>query len=638
MTFRQFALSQMKGNRHRYSAFFFSSVFAVMIFFVYAAFLLHPEVRSGRIWGGQMILIAMIACEIIIAIFAFFFVLYSCSAFLKSRQKEFGLLKLFGFTNSQIRRIVIYENLAIALLSMGTGIGLGLLFNRLFYMLISDMLQMEQPLRFYIPTMAALLTAGGYLVIFLLITLISMRHATRLEISELMVASRKPKPFPRFSLWLVLLSALCLGTGYTLAYQVSASTILLWMLPVIGLVVLGTHYLFTQSSVALLTGLQANKAVYYRSTHLILISQLAYKLKDNARILATVSVLCAVILTASGALNTLLYGMKGQLMERHPQTIGFHETGVDAHTIADPEDIRRILQEDGVQLEYEIKLIGLPLEGPIPEMQRTVKAMAISVSDYNALAARLPHMKPLEADYGHAWFFYPYFEMKKQFVQPGQVLDFQVNGASLQLTMNGQKYGEIAKTPFLFVLNDRQYAELASTVPDELKPVAYGFELKNWEEAGPSVERIAQLVPSGKAFSLNARTADYLSFKQVGSLSFFIGMFISVLFFVASGSLIFFKLFTEVDEDRTQLQALRRIGLTHGEINRIVSWQIATLFYLPCVVGAVHTAFAMKALSNLFRAEVWLYGGVVLLVYLVLQTGYFWLAKQSYFKKVVQPL
>lgn len=624
----------MLGNRHQYSAFFFSSVFAVMVFFMYASFIFHPDVRGGKILGGKLVSIGMIACEAIIVIFSFFFVLYSCSAFLTSRKKEFGLFTLFGFTKLQLRRLVLYENMLICLLSIAAGIGLGMLFNNLFFMMISDMLNMELPLRFYFPRAAMLLTAGGYILLFLLITLISMRYASNQQISELLVASRKPKQPPRFSLWLVLLSALCLGSAYVLAYTMNTGTMIRLMLPIIGLVMLGTYFVFTQSSVALLKSLQSSKPIHYRNTNMIIISQMMFKLKDNARVLFLVSVLCAVILTASGFFNTFLYGIKEQLIERNPQTIGFTETGIDTHSIVHPDDVRHILKEDGIELDYEVKLIGLPIEAVIPGMQRTVQTMGVSQSDYNELASRL-HMSLVEAAYGHSWFVYPYIEIKKDFVQPGEQLSMTVNGQPLQMTMHGQKTGKIANAPYLLVLNDKQYQELASMVPDELKLVSYGFELKEWEKAGPTIERINKLVSSEQLYSFVSRTTEYTAFRQVGSLVFFIAIFVSILFFIASGSLLFFKLFTELEEDKAQLYSLRRIGLTHSEVNRIITVQIAVLFYLPCLVGGVHAAFAMKALSNMLHANVWLYFGIVLLVYMALQTVYFWIAKNSYFKKML---
>ncbi|MBP1996656.1 ABC transporter permease [Paenibacillus eucommiae] len=639
MKFRHLAINNVLGNRHQYSAFFFSSVFAVMIFFIYAAFILHPDVRGGKIIGGEAVAIGMIGCECIIVIFSFFFVLYSFSAFLKSRKKEFALFLLFGTTKGQLRRMVLYENMLICLLSLGVGIGFGMLFSKLFFMIISEIISLDNPLRFYFPKTAILITAGGYMALFLVITMLAIRKAIKQEIIELMQASRQPKLPPRFSIWLVLLSIICLGSGYVLAYTMTPGNMLFIMLPVIALVVIGTYGLFTQSSVALLKGLQSNKSIHYKRTNMIIISQMIFKMKDNARILFLVSVLCAVILTASGTLNVFMNGSKEQLIDHAPQTFGFVETGLHAHNVVDPEDVRRILKEDGLELDYELQLVGLTVQAELPAINRELTAMLVSESDYNIQAARVKKRDQVKVAPGQAWFVYPYREMKKELVSKGEQISMKMNGKPLQLQMLGQKSGAISKpygaSGYLFVLNDQDYKELSAILPDELKTVAYGFELKKWESALKTGQKIEQLVPAHYKNAFESRVDSYHMFMQIASLTFFIAIFISILFFMASGSLLYFKLFTELQEDRAQLHSLRRIGVTRQEINKIVTVQIAILFFIPCVVGGLHAAFAMKAFYNIFSTNVLVYAGVVLLVYLAMQTVYFLIARRSYLKKVL---
>lgn len=163
MTFRSLALSNIRGNWRSYSAFFLSSVFSVMIFYIYAAFLYHPEVTSGHIMAASKIRTGMVFCEYIIVIFSFLFVLYSNSAFLKTRQQEFGLFSLFGMTKVQLRKLVIYENAAIAALAIAVGIGLGMLFSKLFFMALTVLLNLQEAISFAAPIKAIGLTAGGFL-------------------------------------------------------------------------------------------------------------------------------------------------------------------------------------------------------------------------------------------------------------------------------------------------------------------------------------------------------------------------------------------------------------------------------------------------------------------------------------------
>lgn len=74
----------------------------------------------------------MYLCEFVIIIFTFIFSNYSITTFLKSREKEFGLLSMFGLTKTQIRRYVMFENITISIVSIITGLFFGTLFSKLF--------------------------------------------------------------------------------------------------------------------------------------------------------------------------------------------------------------------------------------------------------------------------------------------------------------------------------------------------------------------------------------------------------------------------------------------------------------------------------------------------------------------------
>ena len=46
MTFRQFAFNNIFRNKRTYAAHFLSSAFSIMIFFMYALLLFHPDLKG----------------------------------------------------------------------------------------------------------------------------------------------------------------------------------------------------------------------------------------------------------------------------------------------------------------------------------------------------------------------------------------------------------------------------------------------------------------------------------------------------------------------------------------------------------------------------------------------------------------
>ncbi|MCS7459874.1 ABC transporter permease [Paenibacillus doosanensis] len=639
MTFRQLALKNIQGNWHRYIAFFLSSTFSVMIFYIYASFIFHPDVVNGAIQAADKVRHGMIACEFLIVMFSFFFVLYASFAFLKTRKKEIGLLTLLGMTRSQINKLVLYENAAIALLSIAAGCTLGTLFSKLFFMALAELLQVDNPIRFLIVPQALLYTAAGFFLLFLAITLITLIGMGRNQVIELLKASKQPKTMPASSGWLAALAVVCLGTGYGIAYTTSANMIVLVMLPVTGLVVVGTYFLFTQASVAILKRLQRMPGFYYRSTRLITIAQLVFKMKDNARILFVVSVLSAVILTASGSVYMFYQGAREQLLDTFPQSIGYAEPGSAVTPSMRPEQVQRSLAESGVQVTGSIETVGIvasaELNTPGPRMS---KVLLLPADVYNEAVEPAKGAGRIAIEPGHGLFVNPYRGTEFVYFKKGDILTTAEGEPGAGLQMDGQISGAFLNLPYetnrVVLMNDGDFQALLTAMPEEKKLAYAGYEIAPWEQSGAAVNELKSRLTKAQADRFSDRVSSYLEMKQFSSLTLFIGVFISFLFFMASGSMLYFKLFTELQDDQAQYRSLTRIGVSMQEIRSITSAQIGIIFFIPVLVGGVHAAFAYKALSNTMAFSVWKYGLLIVLIYAVMQLFYFLLTRRAYMKQM----
>lgn len=117
---------------------------------------------------------------------------------------------------------------------------------------------------------------------------------------------------------------------------------------------------------------------------------------------------------------------------------------------------------------------------------------------------------------------------------------------------------------------------------------------------------------------------------QVLSVLLFLGTFIAIIFFVATGSILYFKMFNEIQKDKQDFIGLKKIGVTQQEIKKIVSIQSFTMFFLPLTVAMLHAAFAVKSVGLLYTK----YFIFIAAIYLVLQTIYYLFAKWMYVKQI----
>lgn len=654
MTFRSLALSNVRGNWRSYSAFFLSSVFSVLIFYLYASFIYHPDVVNGHILSAAKVRDGMQFCLYIIIIFSFLFILYSNSAFLKTRKQEFGLFSLFGMTKSQLRKLVVYENIVIAILAIAVGIGLGVLFSKLFFMALTALLGMNEAIAFAVPFKAVWLSAGGFFTLFLLISLWTVLRMGRTEIIDLLKASRQPKGKLVYSRWLVIIGTLCLLSGYGMALVMDSYSFGLLALPILITVVAGTYFLFTQLSIVILKFIQKRHGVYYKRTNMLIFAQLGYKIKDNARILFVVSILSAVIMTALGTVYIMQIQGKQDMIKSSPFSLAYVEKGLHSQDVINPDELRRIVKEDGQSFSNEAKVVGIGLEkysitfdanhsiklGNGDDESNTYQndAMIISASDYNKLAK--DQDKPqIAVESGKLTLLYRNFDQKA--FGSGKATGI-INGEKVELAVSGSVDTSVLNNwidsnVITLVMDDLSFINMISVIPEEEQLVFYGYELKNWEKAASTVEKLNKLVSpeisSQKDFN---RPERYSDLSETISLTLFIGMFISLLFFIAAGSMIYFKLFTEIQEDQAQFKGLSRIGMTRKEIRRIVVTQIAIIFFIPCIVGISHALFAMRSLDNMMNTSNWFYSFVVIGIYVGMQTIYFLLASNSYMKSMLK--
>lgn len=68
---------------------------------------------------------------LVVSLFAVFFIIYTQTYFVKSRSKEFGLFITVGMSKWELNKLVLIENILIAILSLMMGLISGSIFTRL---------------------------------------------------------------------------------------------------------------------------------------------------------------------------------------------------------------------------------------------------------------------------------------------------------------------------------------------------------------------------------------------------------------------------------------------------------------------------------------------------------------------------
>ncbi|WP_372999458.1 FtsX-like permease family protein [Lutispora sp.] len=655
MILRDIAYKNIRGNFNRYVMYYLSNTLVVMVFFIFANFIFNPVVSKVGTLGMKGVLAAntMILCEVLIMVFTVLFTFYSISSFLKSREKEFGLLSMFGLTKGEIRRYVIYENLIVSTVSIFTGLLLGILFSKLFFMAITVIMALDVEVPFSISLKAVAITVLSFVALFQGLSILVTLRIKNNNIAELLRGARVAQEAPKFSIPKTIIAVVFIAIGYIIAV-ISGIAIILTMFPVLFFTVTGTYFLFTQFSVFMTRKIKNNKKIFYKGTNIITLSQIVHRLKDNAKVLFIVSILGAVTLTASATVYSTQQSIKYKMLLGNPHDVSFMEIGAGLNDMSILEKTEDILSKHGHVLKNknQVPLLKATNQGELnlsneknalnPNRKPNIKDFYVmSNSDYNKLAAQFKKEK-IELAQGEVYInSYEFVIMgsrsEKIFVN-NKSITLGINGDNYRFNLVGESIGGVIdvdkdKTNVVIV-NDKEFESFRAKASKEDEIMYYGYNIEDWDKSTEAVEEIASILPDNENIRFTEKIRTFVDIMQTMSLFLFIGTFVSILFFIATGSIIYFKMFNEIRNDRWEFVSLKKIGMAYDEIKQIVSKQSFIVFFMPFVVAFTHSAFAIIALSNLLGDNITLYFLTVAAIYLLFQSLYYIFAKTMYIKQI----
>nr|WP_088328022.1 ABC transporter permease [Bacillus cereus] len=653
MNFRQFACNNVIRNKRLYIGHFLSSTFAVMIFFAFELLAFHPYF-TGKLASTSATMSALGTqgfkiAQYLIVFFSFFFILYSVTAFLKTRKREFGILMLHGMANSQLHKLIFIENMFIGCCSILVGIGLGLVFGKLVLLLSASLLTLKGGLPFYFPSKAILLTGLSFLILFIVVSLYTTRMMKLSQLIELMKSEEKPKPEPKSSKWLALLSILFIGIGYASAFYLYTA---LWkgdsfvyvMLACVFFTVVGTYFLFTQLSFYLIQTLKKRQHTFFKKTNLLTLSELAYRMTDNAKTLFLVCILSTVAFTSIGV--CLAVGSSTFVQSQTPYAFSYTSYKENVEEASHIAQIQKQLND----ADFSYKVVS-------PTVFTTENTADImKLTDYNASAKILGY--PVETlQNEHDSLILPSksrLRRESQDELKKEVSSYTLQQGNIRINVSGEKllmdnilspsYGYIS------VVSDSVYEKIINTPPlqkqEHNEYTQYGFLIENWTETEDISKQFIKMFPydsekMNPSYKFESLFLQWLEGKQANGLLSIISVLVGIVFFVFAISFLYFRLFTDLDRDKQQYEMLSKVGLTQKELKKIVTQQISILFFVPIVIAIIHSSVAFVALQYLAQRkyiDLSVTGNSILIFtsFICVQIVYFLIIRRNYLRQILQ--
>lgn len=632
------AATNIKNNRRTFIPYMITSIVTVAIFYIVCS--LADNQDMANIWGGNIIQSYMNMGQVIVSMFAVIFLFYINSFLTKRRKSEFGLYNILGMEKRHIAKVIGIETLYVFLIVMVFGILVGVLLDRLMYLIIMRLFHAAIPLGFYISSSAISKSFTLFGIIFILMLISSMYQVRKAKPVELLRSGNVGEREPKARWFIALVGFICLVSGYVIAVTTKnpVAAFMLFFVAVI-LVIIGTYLVFTAGSVALLKILRKNKGYYYKTKHFISVSGMMYRMKRNAVGLANICILSTMVLVMISAVLSLYLGLDDSFQKRYPRELSITAMADDPTVERNIQILEQTMQDEGMTIIDPVQYRELSFTTVYEEETKEfvvnpdIKNMTSSISAYNRLKTLI--FVPLE-DYneamgtsetladGEVLMYSPKqalstdtFRLLGQTFTVKKTLDDFMENNDLQAVLtsgcfivvrdmdvmneinSGQqeafgKYSSYIQTSYMADLalgaKQGELVTAAKTDKDE----------KMREEVVAAYEKVRKKIYEEETTAaVICRSLEQKDYGMDFTGLFFIGIFLGLLFIMATVLIMYYKQITEGYEDKERFEILQNVGMSHQEVRKAISSQILIVFFLPLVTAGIHVAFAFPFMSRI---------------------------------------
>ncbi len=630
--YSRLAWTGIKNNRKLYIPYILTCMGTVMMCYIVSFLSTSPTFAA--IEGGKMVQSFLDMGFGIMKVFSLIFLFYTNSFLVRRRKKEFGLYNILGLGKWHLAKVMFLETVMTAGITIFGGLFFGILLSKFSELFMVKVLGGAAAYTFTIAFSSVKSTVFLFLGIFLLIFLNILCQVHRTDPIQLLHSEQSGEKPPKANWLIAAAGAVLLGAAYYLAVTISdpVTAISTFFLAVV-MVILATYLLFIAGSVTLCRILQKNKRYYYKINHFVSVSSMAYRMKRNGAGLASICILCTMVLVMVSSTTCLYAGAENSLRSRYPRNINLsvqlneQEFFDAASTEAAKSRIQTVLEENGAEaegiLDYRTAAFGAALQGnrvnlDQQELDSTMltedilQIFIVSVSDYNRLMGKKETLSPGEA------IVYTTKDMnyEEEEIHIGDLETLRIAGHAEEFVDNSIDSMQIFPTMYLFVPNVeeiiaplRELTWGSNHVPLVSLYWYYGFDLSCEEEIQIQIQdQISGEMDALKSsmdddayfqFVVEGVAKERADFYAIYAGLFFLGIFLGIVFVLAAVLIIYYKQVSEGYEDQSRFDIMQKIGMTKKEIQKSINSQILIVFFLPLITAGLHLGFAFPLIQKL---------------------------------------
>ena len=612
------ALKNLKRNFSFYSLYLFSVSFVLMIYFCFTSFSMNKIIMEKISSDGRVEMMSSVVAGFII-VFVVFYMFYSNSFFMRRRMKELGIYALLGYRKSDMLRLLTIENIFVCLGGMIVGIFAGSLLHIGVTAGIVALLGLTIDMQ-AIPFINPQAVSSIFLFILVVLLTLTISNAILLLRSTLLDLVRLEKKVEKPvhpNIILSIAGILFLLGGYLLALDMVRGAQSVWTtigfspiaLLTLVLVVVGT-ILFIYSFVPFACQCikKRHKALYQENT-IIVVPKFMHRIRSNAKSLILLILLTAGTLSVFGATTLSVWYPYRAVNRIVPSAIEYR--------VEDQQQSKQALEalakgmknsayqaQETILLKITASSDHLPDEyGISGEAVRTPGFECMSLTDYNTLLNSQGKESAI-SELDDTDCILVKYRPDPENSDLGAVYHLNIgDNKTMEVTVVQTTLDNpigFANSVATLIVSDQLYQTIASGQPDQITVVSINGG--NTRSDGTAYTILKDAMPNNMYLaSAWQRQTDII---QLNSSTYLLIAFATIIFLIATGSILYFQNLSAITYDRDDYDILQRMGYNRSMIKRCVRRQIQIYFIIPYVMGMLHSIFAIICYKSALMDDV----------------------------------
>ena len=676
------SLKNIKKSFKDYTIYFFTLILGVAIFYVFNAIdsqtvLLQTKESTYDII--ELMTQTLSAVSVFVSFILGFLIIYASRFLIKRRNKEFAIYMTLGMGKRKISTVLFIETIIIGFLSLGVGLGLGVILSQLMSLLVANMFEADMTKFAFTFSKGALIKTIIYFgIMYLLVMIFNTIQVSRCKLIDLINSNKRSEKLkiknPIICILIFLVAVVILGYCY---YKVTVPDAAMPLtvrdiMIIIALGAVSTFLLFWSLSGLMLKIVQSMKNIYYKGLNSFTLRQISSKVNTMVFSMTVICLMLFVTICVLSSSLSIKNSMTANLKELAPADIelmkkrnipkelqeeyGYTDGQIESSYKTISETLKELNIDEAKYLKDQTILhiyidnaityattFGTKLESikkNYPYLDYTSPEIIVKLSEYNKIAKMFGNdtFTLKDNQYMIIGDYESMTELRNKALKVGT-----------KLTIFGKelipKYKEV-KDGFI-EMSSNHITDGVIIVPDDVINVAshspqmeYEYMIANYrandEEEKQKIEEVFtnpelnDLYPD-VILGGSTRIAIYDASVGLGAMITFIGLYLGIIFLISSAALLALKELSESADNITRYTMLRRIGATDKQLNKALFRQIAIFFMFPLMIAIIHSIFGIKfcmfiletfgkeeMLASVFMTMLFLiliYGGYFLITY-----------------------